>query len=54
MKLMTNDQWLEEANIAYCESGAQYEMDVRMDEWTESWLERNGRLGDGSQMEVAP
>ena len=54
MKTMTNDQWLEEATIAYYESGAQYELDVQMEDWTESWLENNGRLNDGSQMEVAP
>jgi hypothetical protein len=30
----------DEAVIAYYESGAQYEMDVRMDDWIERWIEK--------------
>lgn len=48
MNEMSNDQWVEEASIAYFESGAQYELDVRQEDWMERWLESKGRLGDGS------
>ena len=51
MNEISNEQWVEWASIAYHESGAQYELDVRQEDWMERWLESNGRLCDGSPMQ---
>ncbi len=41
--------WLEEASIAFHESGAQYEADVRQEDWEAAWLARHGRDADGNE-----
>lgn len=38
---MNPEELYEEAVIAYYESGAQYEPDVRMEDWVEDWIEKH-------------
>lgn len=50
MKDMTNEEWYDEALIAFWEhNGNHNEGDDYMENWVECWLEAHGRMNDGSK-----
>lgn len=51
---LTPSQWIEEASIAFHESGAQYEPDTNREDWEAAWLARHGRDPEGEAIEDNP